>query len=70
MMATRGYCIVAPNGENKEYLKNEKNCLFYKLGNINDAVNAINRLINDKELQNKLYENGLETARHRERLKK
>ena len=66
MMATGGYCIVVPNGGNKEYLKNEKNCLFYKLGNINEAVNAINRLINDKELQNKLYENGLETARHRD----
>ena len=66
MMATGGYCIVVPNGGNKEYLKNEKNCLFYKLGHINEAVNAINRLINDKELQNKLYENGLETARHRD----
>ena len=66
MMATGGYCIVVPNGGNKEYLKNEKNCLFYKLGNINEAVNAINRLINDKELQNKLYENGLETSRHRD----
>ena len=39
---------------------------FYKLGNKNDAVNAINRLTSDKELQNKLYENGLEPARHRD----
>jgi len=66
MMATGGYVIVAPNGGNKEYLKNEINCLFYKLGDINDAINAINRLINDKNLQNKLYQNGLDTAKQRD----
>ena len=63
MMATGGYVIVAPNGGNKEYLKNEINSLFYKLGDINDAIN---RLIKDKNLQNKLYKNGLDTAKQRD----
>jgi len=65
MMATGGYCIVAPNKGNLEYLKNEENCLFYKLGDINSALNSINRLISDEELQNILYKNGLETAKKR-----
>jgi len=66
MMATGGYCIVAPNGGNKEYLKNEENCLFYKLGDISSAVNSIKRLISDEKLQNNLYKNGLLTAKKRD----
>ena len=66
MMATGGYCIVAPNGGNKEYLKNEENCLFYKLGDINSAVISIKRLISDEKLQNILYKNGLITAKKRD----
>ena len=66
MMATGGYCIVVPNGGNKEYLRDGENCLFYKLGDINDAVKAINRLISDENLQNLLYENGLKTAKKRD----
>lgn len=38
MMATGGFCIVVPNDGNVEYLKNEENCLFYKLGDINSAI--------------------------------
>ena len=66
MMATGGYCIVVPNGGNKEYLRDGENCLFYKLGDINDAVKAINRLISDENLQELLYENGLKTAKKRD----
>ena len=66
MMATGGYCIVVPNEGNKEYLENEENCLFYKLGDINDAINCINRLISDNKLQDKLYVNGLKTAKKRD----
>ena len=66
MMATGGYCIVAPNGGNKEYLKNGENCLFYKLGDINSAISNIERLISDENLQKKLYENGLKTAKTRD----
>ena len=66
MMATGGYCIVAPNEGNKEYLKGGENCLFYKLGDINDLISCINRLISDEKLQKKLYINGLETAQKRD----
>ena len=63
MMATGGYCIVIPNGGNKEYLKDGENCLLYKLGNPDDGVKAIKRLIKDKKIQDKLYKNGLDTAK-------
>ena len=66
MMATGGYVIAVPNDGNKEYLKNEKNCLFYKLGDIDSAVQKIKRLISDNELQKKLYDNGIETAKRRD----
>ena len=66
MMATGGYSIVAPNGGNKEYLKDGENCLFYKLGDINSALKCINRLISDEKLQNTLYKNGISTAKKRD----
>ena len=50
MMGTSGYCIAVPNEGNKEYLKDEKNCLFYKLGEVNNAISCINRLISDINL--------------------
>ena len=65
MMATGGYCIVVPNGGNKEYLIDGENCLFYKSGDLDSAVNCINKLITDNQLQNHLYENGLKTAQKR-----
>jgi glycosyltransferase involved in cell wall biosynthesis len=66
MIATGGYCIVVPNEGNKEYLRNEENCLFYNLGDIESAVKSINRLINDDKLQEILFTNGLLTARKRD----
>ena len=66
MMATGGYSIVVPNEGNKEYLKDGENCLFYKLGDINAAVDCIKRLISDEQLQQYLYENGLRTAKNRD----
>ena len=66
MMATGGYCIVVPNDGNIEYLKNEENCLFYKLGDIDSAIQSIEKLISDKQLQKRLYENGLDTAKKRD----
>jgi len=66
MMATGGFCIVVPNNGNIEYLKNEENCLFYKLGDIDSAIQHIERLISDEQLQLHLYENGLITAKKRE----
>ena len=65
MMATGGYCILVPNNGNIEYLKNKENCLFYQAGNIDSAIKCIELLLSNQELQNHLYENGLETARNR-----
>ena len=66
MMATGGFCIVVPTGGNVEYLINEENCLFYKQGDIDNALNCIERLISDEVLQQHLYENGLITAKKRD----
>jgi glycosyltransferase involved in cell wall biosynthesis len=66
MMATGGFCIIAPNKGNIEYLKDEENCLFYKLGDIQSAIQRIERLISDVQLQQHLYENGLDTSKKRE----
>ena len=66
MMATGGYSIVVPNDGNKEYLKDEENCLLYKLGDLDSAVRNIERLLTDEQLQQKLYENGLITAKNRD----
>lgn len=65
MMATGGFVVVAPNPGNVEYLKNEENCLFYKLGNANDAVKQIERLSTDVELRRKLERNAKETVKGR-----
>ena len=66
MIATGGFCIVVPNGGNKEYLENYKNCIFYEQGNIKNAISSINRLISDEKLQEELYLNGLITAKNRD----
>ena len=66
MMATGGYTIVAPNDGNIEYLINNENCLFYKLGDIEDAIKSIERLISNEQLQKHLYEKGIKTAKKRD----
>ena len=66
MMATGGIAVVAPNGGNKEYLRNEENCLLYDLGRIDDAVKQIERVSEDLELRKKIIKGGLETADLRE----
>ncbi|MBQ8891802.1 MAG: glycosyltransferase [Bacilli bacterium] len=66
MMATGGISVVAPNDGNIEYLKDNENCLLYEQGNIDDAVEKIEMIRNDKKLRNKLIKGGLETATSRE----
>ena len=66
MMATGGYCIVAPNDGNTEYLKDGENCLFYTLGDIDSAVRSIERLVSNENLQKQLYEYGIQTAKKRD----
>ena len=63
MMATGGVSVVVPNGGNVEYLKDGYNCLFYNQGDIEEGVAAVDKILDDKELRDKLIENGLKTAR-------
>ena len=65
MMATGGVCVVVPNDGNIEYLKDEENCLFYEKGNIDQAVQQIERLSNDKKLRDHLIKEGIKTAKSR-----
>lgn len=62
MMCTGGAVVVAPNDGNIEYLKDRENCLFYQPGNIEDAVEKINEIVENEELRNKILENGRTTA--------
>ncbi len=66
MMATRGYCVVVPNDGNIEYLKDNENCLLYEQGNIEEAIEKIEEIVNNKKLREKLEKNGYETARKRD----
>ncbi len=66
MMATGGYAVVVPNGGNREYLEDGKNCLLYPLGQIDQAVAAIERLCGDSALRERLYAGGQETAESRD----
>lgn len=65
MMATGGVCIVVPNEGNVEYLKDNENCLFYERGNINEAVEKINKINKDKKLREKLINNGKKVVQSR-----
>ena len=62
MMATGGVSVVVPNGGNVEYLKDDYNCLFYRQGDIDAGVAAVERLLNDKKLRDKIIKNGQKTA--------
>lgn len=66
MMATGGFAVVAPNGGNKEFLINEENCLMYHSGNIDEAIKQIERIVESEEIRNRLYENGIKTAKLRD----
>ena len=62
MMCTGGLVVAVANDGNVEYLKDHENCLFYEQGNIDDAVNKINELVNNEDLRNNLLVNGRATA--------
>ncbi|MFQ7282079.1 MAG: glycosyltransferase family 4 protein, partial [Christensenellales bacterium] len=65
MMATGGYSVVVPNGGNQEYLRDGENCLLYPCGDVDAAVAAIERIVSDEALRDKLYEGGVATAQSR-----
>ena len=58
--------MVVPNDGNKEYLIDGENCLLYPCGKTDKAVEAIERICNDEELRDRLYEGGIETAKKRD----
>ena len=64
--ASGGYVVVVPNGGNSEYLVDKENCLLYKAGNIDDAVEKIEILLKSRDLQNTLFKNGVKTAKLRD----
>lgn len=66
MMATGGFAVVVPNDGNREYLSDGENCLLYPKGEIKQGLQAIYRICEDEELREKLYYNGIETARERD----
>lgn len=65
MMATGGYVLAVPNGGNVEYLRDNENCLLYNAGEINTACEKLKKLITSENLQQTLYQKGLETAKGR-----
>lgn len=66
MMATGGYVVAVPNDGNKEYLEDGKNCLFYKRGHVDEAVERIEKIVDDAELRKKLTENSKKAVSERD----
>ncbi|MEG2044909.1 MAG: glycosyltransferase [Clostridia bacterium] len=66
MMATGGIAVVAPNEGNIEYLVDNENCMLYKRGDLDAAVNAINEICKNAELRKTLIEGGINTAKSRD----
>lgn len=66
MMATGGYVVAVPNEGNREYLKDGENCLFYEQGNIDEAVEKIERIVSDGKLRETLARNGRKAAEERD----
>ena len=65
MMATGGFSVVVENDGNREYIKDEYNCLTYEKGDVEGGVKAILRICDDADLREKLQKGGKETARSR-----
>lgn len=66
MMATGGFVVAVPNGGNKEYLKDEYNCLFYESGDEKQAIECIERLTKQPELRKELLQGERKTVLQRE----
>ncbi len=66
MMATGGYVVAVPNDGNMEYLVDGENCLFYKQGDIDEAVKKIELMVKDKKLREKLAKNSKKVVGNRD----
>ena len=62
MMATGGWNVLVQNGGNSEYVRDGENCLTYPLGDEDAAVAAIQRIVEDAALRERLKKGGLRTA--------
>ena len=65
MMATGGIAIVAPNEGNIEYLRDKENCLLYEPGNIDDAIDKIEKIRENKKMRENIISGGIKTAKKR-----
>lgn len=63
MMATGGYVVALQNDGNSEYLKDNYNSLIYEKGNIDEAIEKIEEIVNNSKLREKLEKNGIQTAK-------
>ncbi len=66
MMATGGYVVAVPNEGNLEYLKDGKNCLLYEQGEIDVAVDKIEKIVSDVNLREILDEGAKNTVAGRD----
>lgn len=65
MMATGGFVVLIENDGNRQFARNDYNCLTFKQGDIEGAINCINRIVADEKLRECLLNNGLQTADER-----
>lgn len=66
MMATGGYVVAVPNEGNLEYLRDGENCLLYAQGDLEAAVEKIERLAGDAKLRKTLDEGAKKTVAGRD----
>ena len=62
MIATGGCAVVRENGGNREYLKDGENCLFYDPEDLQTAADAIERIVADAALRDRLQRGGMAVA--------
>lgn len=63
MMACGGVCVVGEVTGYDEYIENEYNALVVKQGDVEGAHNAVKRLIEDRDLRDRLRKNGYDTVK-------
>lgn len=63
MMATGGVVVIMRDNSNDKYLRNNDNCLMYEKGNVEEAVEEIEKVALDIKYREKLIKNGIETAK-------
>lgn len=65
MMATGGLVCLAKNDGNAEYVEDDVNAVYYKEGDITDAIDKISKLVTDNKRTMKIASAGRKTAEAR-----